>query len=155
MLLSIVVCGGNVFATRKVQTIFSHIKYGSQNYPENQNCIWKITARGRKKKVELRFKKFHLEDKPCNYDFVKVYDGAEAIETNLLSTECGHAMKKSVYRSSGRTLIVHFKSDDSVSATGFEAEFVKARRIHKRHHIRLFDPFKDGYYKSKSRDLYF
>eukprot|EP00795_Rhopilema_esculentum_P000627 gene627-10322_t len=148
-------CGGTFRATRKVQSFFSHIKYGSQNYPPQQDCIWRISARGRRRKVELRLKKFQLEDSPCNFDFVKIYDGKDLDEQNLLGTECGHKLHKSEYRSSGRVLTVHFKSDTSVSGSGFEAEYVKPRRLTKRHHIRLYDPFKDAMYLSRSRDLYF
>jgi len=147
-------CGGTFLATRKTQTFFSHIKYGSQSYPPYQNCFWLIRARGRKRRVELRFKKFHLEDSPCNYDFVKIYDGYRAVRRNLLGTECGHSVQKRVYQSTGRELLVNFKSDTSVSAAGFEAVFVRIGRRSKRHHIRLYDPFKDWAFPSRTRDLY-
>lgn len=153
LLLSLA-CGGTFFATRKTQTFLSHIKYGSQKYPPLQNCIWRIRARGRKRRVELRFKKFQLEDKPCNYDFVKVYDGHLPVKRNLLGVECGHSVQTPVYQSTGRTLLVQFKSDTSVSGDGFEAVFVKLRHRLKRNHIRLYDPFKDWAFPSRTRDLY-
>ena len=147
-------CGGTFLATRKTQTFFSHIKYGSQKYPPYQNCIWRIRARGRRRRVELRFKKFQLEDKPCSYDFVKIYDGDRNTRPNLLGTECGHSVQRPVYLSTGRELLVHFKSDTSVNAAGFEAIFVRQGRRSKRHHIRLYDPFKDWVFPSRTRDLY-
>ena len=102
----------------------------------------------------MRFKKFQLEDKPCNYDFIKIYDGYRAVRRNLLGTECGHSVQTRVYQSTGRELLVNFKSDTSVSAAGFEAVFVRIGRRSKRHHIRLYDPFKDWAFPSRTRDLY-
>lgn len=137
-----------------MQTFFSHIKYGSQSYPPYQNCFWRIRARGKRRKVELRFKKLKLEDSPCNYDFVKVYDGLLPLSRHLLGTECGHKVQTPVYQSTGRSLLVHFKSDTSVNKGGFEVMYVKLRRRSKRNHIRLYTSFKDWAFPSRTRDLF-
>ena len=123
-------------------------------YPPSQNCFWIIRTRGRKRRVELRFKKFQVEDKPCNYDFVKIYDGDKPLEQNLLGKECGRSLQKPVYHSTGKSLFITFKSDTSVNGNGFEAVYLKNRRRSKRNHIRLHDPYKDWSFPSRTRDLY-
>ncbi len=153
--MSISECGGTLVAVRKARKFFSHLNFGSKDYPENQNCKWLIYARGRKKKVSLRFTQFKLEEKPCNFDYVKVYDGDKATEDNLLNTECGRVSQRQ-YKSTGSYLTVVFRSDTSVADRGFEAQFKKKiPGRSKRHHIRLFDPFNDAATSSRTRDFYF
>ncbi len=152
---SSLVCGGKLTASRKPKRFYSHLKFGRENYPPNQNCKWLIYARGRKRKIQLTFKKFKLEEKPCNFDYIKVYDGNKAIEDKQISTECGQNLQQRVYTSTGPYLVVVFRSDTSVSDMGFEAEYFKIRARSKRHHIRLFDPFNDAVTSSRTRDFYF
>eukprot|EP00794_Sanderia_malayensis_P007308 gene7308-8125_t len=152
-------CGGKIAATRTPKKFYSHLKFGKENYPPNQNCKWLLYAKnkqGKKRKLQLRFTNFKLEGEAssCNYDYIKVYDNDRVNENKLLSTDCGH-MKQRVYESTGAYLLVVFKSDKSIGDIGFEAEVSKPRMRRKRHHIRLYDPFNDAATSSRTRDFYF
>ena len=70
------------------------------------------------KRIEIRFDTLDLEDaRNCGKDSLSIYDG---ISTRfvLLGTYCGNTRPKS-FRSSGRYLLLHFRSDGDVTGKGF------------------------------------
>ena len=54
----------------------------------------------------------------CEKDFLKVYDGSSSGEA-LLRTYCGKAEPEK-FKSSGRYLYLHFRSDDDRTRKGFQ-----------------------------------
>ena len=57
-----VVCGGRLIANNKAQQLFSHAKYGDQNYDNKEECDWLIWADDGEYKVRFRFLTFEVED---------------------------------------------------------------------------------------------
>ncbi|XP_053408750.1 cubilin-like isoform X2 [Mercenaria mercenaria] len=113
-------CGGNFSTTSG--TIVS--KNYPNNYPHNTDCEWLITVDD-KHTVELTFVDFDVESaSDCRFDYVAVYDGSNVNATELLNF-CGATLPSPVmYRSSGNQMYIRMRTDVSVSARGFKADFV-------------------------------
>ena len=70
------VCGGHLQASvGAVRHMYSHAKYGDQNYDNKEDCDWIIEAPA-DKNVHLTFLTFEVEDEhDCGYDYVEVFSG--------------------------------------------------------------------------------
>lgn len=65
-------------ASEEAKYIYSHAKYGYNNYAHQTDCDWSIVA-STGKNVHLTFLSFQLEDeKDCNYDYVEIYSGQDS-----------------------------------------------------------------------------
>jgi len=97
----------------------------SPNYPEeymNDQDVTKVLEVATGFKIELIFKTMDIEPyASCRYDFVEVLDtnGAQ------LGKYCGTTVPTNHIISSGNRLTVRFFSDNSITHTGFEAEWKK------------------------------
>jgi hypothetical protein len=89
------------------------------SYETNQNCETTIKFR-EGQRVVIDFLYFDIEDYDCNYDWLEVRDGPSA-ESNLLggSKLCG-ATSPNAMVSTGNSLTLVFKSDDSAVRSGFK-----------------------------------
>lgn len=58
------VCGGHLIATNALSNIFSHAKYGDENYDNGEDCDWIIETEqlDDSQSVRLQFHSFELED---------------------------------------------------------------------------------------------
>ena len=56
------VCGGTLVASNKAGQLFSHAKYGDNNYDNKEHCEWLILADDQGYRVRLRFLTFEIED---------------------------------------------------------------------------------------------
>ncbi|BFZ22541.1 hypothetical protein BsWGS_25580 [Bradybaena similaris] len=97
----------------------------SANYPEmyplNYNCHWTIQGT-QNSVVSLSFSDFSVEQTDaCDYDFVKVHDG-NSESAPVLGLFCGNTLPPNV-TTSGNTMFIIFKSDDSVNDWGFKAKY--------------------------------
>ncbi|CAI9722917.1 1 isoform X1 [Octopus vulgaris] len=111
------VCGGHLVAKKESMFIYSHAKYGDQNYDNTADCEWVIEAEN-DKKIYVEFQSFEIENESeCLYDFVKLYDGKSDNGTPI-GTYCGND-KPPPTMSSDRILTVRFFSDDTVNWKGF------------------------------------
>lgn len=69
------VCGGHLQAGPTVRHMYSHAKYGDQNYDNKEDCDWVIEAPPMQR-VHLTFLMFEIEDEhDCGYDSVEVFAG--------------------------------------------------------------------------------
>lgn len=102
-------------------------EFPSRNYPNNVDCVWKITTPYR---TRIKFKILSMSiqscgrmrtSEYCSCDYVEVRDGASST-ARLLGTFCGTNNTDALY-SSGQQLWVRFKSDDAVADSGFVAQF--------------------------------
>uniref|UniRef100_A0A8B9P225 CUB domain containing protein 2 n=1 Tax=Apteryx owenii TaxID=8824 RepID=A0A8B9P225_APTOW len=91
-------------------------------YPYDTECTWLIVvAEG--SSVLLTFSHFDLEyHDACGYDYLQVYNGVTRDRGNLLGTFCGRRPPPRAV-SSGRELLVVFKSDFNIGGRGFKAYF--------------------------------
>ncbi|XP_059189819.1 ovochymase-2 [Centropristis striata] len=96
--------------------------FSEQNYPNGALYQWKITV-PEGERVRLTFTSFDLVPEVCG-DFVQVYDGHKA-GSPALSKFCGGTFPKPV-ESSGNTMVVRFKSDNTLTSKGFRATFTKS-----------------------------
>jgi CUB domain len=77
-------------ATNIVGHLYSHAKYGDQNYDNREDCDWVIDSNLDSMSVQIRFLAFELEDaQDCSYDYVEVYDGYDDSATKM-ATLCGN-----------------------------------------------------------------
>ncbi|CAN9499685.1 unnamed protein product [Ophioblennius macclurei] len=110
-------CGGSLFGSGNIS---------SPNHPDqydnNANCVWTIRA-AYDQRVFLAFRYLEL-DNCCDCDYIKVYDGSSTYH-NLLGTVCHNNTFATFYSTSSYMTVV-FRSDNSVIAQGFKAEFMSA-----------------------------
>ncbi|XP_044172934.1 tolloid-like protein 1 [Acropora millepora] len=104
---------------------FQSPNYPNQ-YPNRATCEWLIEIphdiKAQKPFITLEFKNFNVEMHPrCDYDEVLVYDGWESNST-LIRPFCGRYTPSPIHATSGK-MLVKFTSDDTVTATGFNATF--------------------------------
>ncbi|MBS1557823.1 MAG: M4 family metallopeptidase [Bacteroidetes bacterium] len=92
---------------------------GTANYNNNANCKWIIVPAGATQ-IGLTFTYFDTE---ANYDTVLVYDGPNDTYP-VLATWWGNTLPPVIYTSSGvGAMCVKFKSDNSVTAGGWSANY--------------------------------
>uniref|UniRef100_A0A3Q1JVK3 Ovochymase 2 n=1 Tax=Anabas testudineus TaxID=64144 RepID=A0A3Q1JVK3_ANATE len=96
--------------------------FPEKNYPNGALYQWSITV-PEGERVQLTFTSFDLVPEVCG-DFVQIYDGNKA-GSSLLGKFCGGAMPKPVV-SSNNTMVVRFKSDNTLTSKGFRANFLKS-----------------------------
>ena len=73
--------------------------------------------------VKLRIDSINLEShSTCDYDELAIYDGSSTSSSKIASL-CGSSGNGREFTSSGSNLYVVFKSDGSVSYSGFHATY--------------------------------
>ncbi|XP_067663246.1 cubilin-like [Haliotis asinina] len=112
-------CGGDKDVTYLEASIDSP-KY-PLNYPNEAECTWKIFSSLEGHVIHTRVSYFELElDPSCTMDYVQIYDGPDRSAVSL-GRWCGR--KGPTVESSGQAVCVVFRSDLSVSFTGFSLSF--------------------------------
>nr|XP_040054275.1 bone morphogenetic protein 1-like isoform X1 [Gasterosteus aculeatus aculeatus] len=92
-----------------------------KEYPPNKNCVWQLVA-PIQYRITLVFDVFETEGNDvCKYDYVEVRSGLSS-DSELHGKFCG-AEKPEVITSQQNNMRVEFKSDNTVSKTGFKAHF--------------------------------
>ncbi|XP_061601115.1 deleted in malignant brain tumors 1 protein [Cololabis saira] len=103
-------CGGYLYS--------SSGSFYSPNYPNNYTnnaiCTWYIRAG---QHTRLEFSNVNLE---CDFDDIFVYDGPST-SSRLLGRYC--SSRKTVFYSTGYYLTVRFRSDHSITYSGFRANY--------------------------------
>ncbi|CAH1246036.1 LPA [Branchiostoma lanceolatum] len=90
-------------------------------YRNHADCAWKITV-GEGKTVSITFDAFDIEDEPsCGYDYVEIFDGMDS-NAESMGRFCGSTLPASM-TSTGNSLLVVFRSDSSVTASGFKISY--------------------------------
>ncbi|XP_071942939.1 cubilin-like isoform X2 [Antedon mediterranea] len=110
-------CGGNQTAPS------GHIqsKNFPQPYPHNYECTWLINVAD-DHRVQLTFLAFDIENvDDCQHDYLELFDGIDDTAV-LIAKLCGSDLPD-VYYSTSNHMFIRILSDNSVSSTGFEANF--------------------------------
>ncbi|XP_042905263.1 bone morphogenetic protein 1 [Parasteatoda tepidariorum] len=116
------VCGGRLLAHREMEHLYSHAKYGDQNYDNKEDCDWIIQGLN-ENRVRLRFLTFEVEhEQDCGYDYVEIFDGDDDSARNF-GKYCGNKVPAEFF-SSGDVLMVRFRSDDTINTKGFSAAYM-------------------------------
>ncbi|XP_067127393.1 protein tolkin-like [Centruroides vittatus] len=117
------VCGGRLIAHTSVEHLYSHAKYGDQNYDNKEDCDWFIIAKDNGR-VRLSFLTFEVEhEQDCGYDFVDVYDGRDD-SSHLLGKFCGNKVPPEMI-STGDSILLRFRSDDTINMKGFSVAYAE------------------------------
>ncbi|XP_072043276.1 ovochymase-2-like [Amphiura filiformis] len=95
------------------------------NYPNNVECSNHIMA-PMGETVIVQFRDFTLEPdiNNCqqNLDTLSIYDGSTPSEENLVGVYCGNTIPER-FQSTGRSMLLVFKTDGQGTYTGFEAAY--------------------------------
>ncbi|CAL8142101.1 unnamed protein product [Orchesella dallaii] len=112
-------CGGNFSLVHNNATTLLSPGF-PLSYLPNLNCEWTFDA-PHHSRIRIKPEAFGLESSSsCMYDKVELYDGTRGLPNYELNTTICHIMNMNVsYLSSGRFLRVVFKTDGSISHTGF------------------------------------
>ncbi|XP_066292098.1 MAM and LDL-receptor class A domain-containing protein 1-like isoform X1 [Branchiostoma lanceolatum] len=96
------------------------------NYPNNARCSWQISI-NTSQVIAIRFNAFNLESggSSCPYDYLDVYDGSSTAVSRLARL-CGSSAQ-TVF-TTGRNAFVVFRTDGSVTSSGFSAYFTAESR---------------------------
>jgi len=116
-------CGDVLAESGKIQS-FNY----PNDYPNNEDCIWKITVPSGSN-VMLEFETpFDIERcrsrSDCSYDYLEIRDGGAATSPFLGEKLCGTTVPNTI-KSTGNTMFVKFHSDGSQPRIGFSASFKK------------------------------
>lgn len=99
---------------------YIHSPLFPNNYPLDTVCQYLIEV-SELKNVYINFTFFELEkDRKCVYDNVKIYDG-KTEDDRLIAQYCGDDGLPLPVRSSGRYMLVVFRSDSRLAMKGFNA----------------------------------
>ncbi|KAF7655501.1 hypothetical protein LDENG_00055110 [Lucifuga dentata] len=96
--------------------------FPEQNYQNGVLYQWRIKVPDGER-VRLTFTSFELVPEVCG-DFVQVFDGDKAGSASL-GKFCGNKIPKPV-ESSGSSMVVRFKTDNSLTSKGFSATYTKS-----------------------------
>ncbi|XP_076004105.1 ovochymase-2 [Genypterus blacodes] len=96
--------------------------FPEQNYENAALYQWKITVPDGER-IRLTFTTFELVPEVCG-DFVQVFDGDTAGSASL-GKFCGGKIPNPV-ESRGNTMVVRFKTDNSLTSRGFNATYTKS-----------------------------
>ncbi|KAI0218619.1 Exoskeleton protein RP43 [Lamellibrachia satsuma] len=97
------------------------IEINQTEYRNKMRCGWRIQV-DPSKIIKLEFLTFDVEEViPCKFDNVTVYDG-EDDSAPLMGTFCGTTLPRDLI-SSNRSLFVSFKSDSSLTKSGFKIKY--------------------------------
>ncbi|CAG6016843.1 unnamed protein product [Menidia menidia] len=88
-------------------------------YSDNADCVWQLRA-VHDQRIFLSFKFLQL-DKCCSCDYIAIYDGPSN-HSGSLGKVCNNSL--TTFYSSSNYMTVVFRSDSSVVARGFSAEFM-------------------------------
>ncbi|CAG0918336.1 unnamed protein product [Notodromas monacha] len=93
-----------------------------ETYENNIECDWVIRTHG-DEKIRLHFVTFALESSysGCSYDYVEIREGGEP-DGPLVGKYCGNNVPPD-YVSLSNRLFVKFHADQSISYTGFRAQY--------------------------------
>jgi cubilin len=114
-------CGGVLTSPSGVFSSPQH----PEPYAHGLECDWLIRLPSQNDRVSLTFLSFELEGGGggnCNYDSVEIRDG-NLPTSGLVGRYCGGRTLPPQYTSRGNTLLVTFKSDESVAFGGFSAKY--------------------------------
>ncbi|XP_069129516.1 scavenger receptor cysteine-rich domain-containing protein DMBT1-like [Argopecten irradians] len=110
-----------VNASSTQATIYSHPGYPSLSYDNSFSQYWLIRKPDSSQTLYLYFTAFRLES--CNYDTLKIYQGACVTDT-LLHVLCGAIDLSEQYKISlGSYVLLHFQTDGSVTYKGFDLRY--------------------------------
>ncbi|XP_064472120.1 cubilin-like [Ornithodoros turicata] len=91
------------------------------NYPSTRDCFWTVRVPVGKR-IQFHFATLQLEHhENCNYDFLKIYDGASEND-QLLGSYCSTGIPSPVM-TAGHLALLHFHSDDSQTDSGFHVTY--------------------------------
>ncbi|XP_067667453.1 cubilin-like [Haliotis asinina] len=94
-------------------------------YGNNEQCTWTLTADSVSGQVRVIVTDSHLEGGAhCQFDYVKAFDGKD-INSPLLDTWC--QITRPTLTSTGRSLTLMFKTDDSTTNDGFNITYFQIR----------------------------
>ncbi|XP_034025114.1 cubilin [Thalassophryne amazonica] len=111
-------CGGVLMTSETPGFIFS--PGWPENYPPNMECTWLI--RSPESTVEFNLLFVDMEDYPtCYFDSLVIRDGETSISP-VLASVCGREPPGSLH-STADAMYIHFSSDSSNSARGFNASY--------------------------------
>ncbi|XP_028278938.1 deleted in malignant brain tumors 1 protein-like isoform X4 [Parambassis ranga] len=106
-------CGGFLFGSGTFSSP-NHPYY----YQDNAYCVWQIKAE-HDQRIVLSFTYLQLEN-CCSCDYISIYDGP-SVGSRYLGKLCNNTV--STFYSSSNYMTVLFRTDGSVVAQGFRAEF--------------------------------
>ncbi|XP_078449693.1 CUB and sushi domain-containing protein 3 isoform X2 [Lampetra fluviatilis] len=86
-------------------------------YPHGKECNWRVTVTA-EYVISLTFIRFNME---TNYDFLHIYDGPGS-SSPLIASLQGSKLPGRI-ESTGNSMFMAFRSDDSVSTNGFHIEY--------------------------------
>ncbi|KAI8771823.1 bone morphogenetic protein 1 [Biomphalaria glabrata] len=117
------VCGATLEATTSPQTIVSHAAFGDHNYRNKEECDWLIEAKDGQN-ILITFTSFSLEsENECRYDYLIIFEGPR--DTDGIHKKLCHAELPEPIVTRGSSVLIRFRSDDTISRKGFAFTFQK------------------------------
>uniref|UniRef100_UPI0037E8B79A suppressor of tumorigenicity 14 protein homolog n=1 Tax=Semicossyphus pulcher TaxID=241346 RepID=UPI0037E8B79A len=95
--------------------------FPDSSYPPNVYLQWRLRA-DPGHRVRLDFHTLILED-DCQKDFIQIYDSLAAIESRVLTEQCGYPHESLSFLSSGSVMLLTLVTSEEKNFPGFRANF--------------------------------
>ncbi|CAG5136891.1 unnamed protein product, partial [Candidula unifasciata] len=111
-------CGGHLYDSTGVITSPNY----PNPYPHRRECQWVITV-PTGNSIQLTVTNFDLEGhENCIFDVLEIYAGSDSSGPRLTSL-CHHIPEPQTLHATGTSAFIRFRSDFSVSGTGFRLTY--------------------------------
>uniref|UniRef100_A0A0B7BPM5 CUB domain-containing protein n=1 Tax=Arion vulgaris TaxID=1028688 RepID=A0A0B7BPM5_9EUPU len=111
-------CGGNIYGSSGVITSPNY----PNHYPSQRECQWLITV-DTGNMIEMTITNFDLESSSnCYWDALEVYAGSDK-QGSQIAQLCHRQVSAQTLHTTGSTAFIVFRSDSSVSGTGFRLTY--------------------------------
>ena len=117
-------CGGEFFVTESNWTMVTSPGFPN-NYDNNLNCIWTLTSDPHFR-IALTLITVDMEAGNCQFDRIEVNDGGADSMSRSLGRFCRRDHEGQIVTSSGNSIRIAFKTDASVTKSGFQ---INARAV--------------------------
>uniref|UniRef100_K1Q283 Tolloid-like protein 2 n=1 Tax=Magallana gigas TaxID=29159 RepID=K1Q283_MAGGI len=95
-------------------------------FPKSSNCRWVLTVPAGRVQVEIIYSDIETSAN-CAFDSLEIYDGDYVCENTKIAAVCSRYPSgiTGTYLSNGTSFLLKFKSDGSVSFTGYLIKFIQ------------------------------
>ncbi|XP_052284954.1 uncharacterized protein LOC127881247 isoform X2 [Dreissena polymorpha] len=101
-----------------------YILYTAPKYEDNRHCVLVVSTFTNNHVVQVHFNRFEMEGSDsCKFDSLNIYSGEREDSASLGGPYCASSLNGRTILSSGNTMRLVFKTDQSYSFLGFQANF--------------------------------
>ncbi|KAG2458577.1 CUBN protein, partial [Polypterus senegalus] len=115
-------CGGRIYLADSDPPGYITSPNYPDNYPQNIDCVWVVTVpSGEAVRLDFEGDFFIEPSSSCLFDYLELRDGATS-DAALIARLCGQE-RPSTHKSTGTTMYLRFRTDNSFTHKGFKVKY--------------------------------